>query len=213
MAHAFRTLTALAAWSGLVIQLWILLTSGQFALPVHAVWRFFAFFTILTNILVAVVSTVSVLAPRSAAGRFVDGANMRAALLLYIGAVGIVYHLLLAGLWAPEGWQLLADRLLHTVTPAMVALGWLAFDDKRGLSFKALPAYLVYPVGYTGYALARGVADGFYPYPFIDVTQIGYAGAFANIAGLAACFVAGGALIIMIGKTLSSFGIRTAPEG
>ena len=213
MALALRALTALAAWAGLGIQLWILLSSGAFETPVLAVWRFFAFFTILTNLIVALVNTASALAPESAAGRFANGANVRAAVLLYIGTVGVIYHLLLASLWAPQGWQLLADLLLHTATPVLVTLGWLLFDRKDSLSFKALPAYLIFPVGYTLYALARGAGDGFYPYPFIDVSQIGYPRAFQNIAGLAAAFVIGSGLIILLGKFLSGFGVRTAPAG
>jgi len=211
MARAFRILTALAAWAGLGIQLWILLESPAFETPVLAVWRFLAFFTILTNLIVALVNTAAALAPASAAGRFASGPNVRAAVLLYIGTVGIIYHLLLAGLWAPQGWQLVADQLLHTATPVMVALGWLLFDRKDGLSFRALPAYLVYPVGYTLYALARGAGDGFYPYPFIDVSQIGYPRALQNIAGLTAAFILGSGLVILLGKFLSGFGVRTAP--
>ena len=211
MERYFRALIALAAWAGLGIQLWILLTGGAFEAPVLAVWRFLAFFTILTNLMVAVVSTVSALAPGSAFGRFVDGANVRAAVLLYIGTVGIIYHLLLAGLWNPQGWQLVADKLLHTATPVLVGLGWLLFDTKGGLSFRALPLYLVYPVGYTLYALARGAGDGFYPYPFIDVSEIGYARALQNIAGLTAAFVIGAGGIILLGKFLSGLGVRTSP--
>jgi len=206
--RVFRVLTALAAWTGLGIQLWILLTSAAFETPVQAAWRFLAFFTILTNLIVALVNTASALAPESAAGRFASGANVRAAVLLYIGTVGIIYHLMLAGLWDPQDWQLLADQLLHTATPVLVTLGWLLFDRKDSLSFMALPAYLIFPVGYTLYALARGAGDGFYPYPFIDVSQIGYPRAFQNIAGLAAAFVIGSGLVILLGKFLSGIGIR-----
>ncbi|MFN7165085.1 MAG: Pr6Pr family membrane protein [Hyphomonas sp.] len=211
MARAFRALTALAAWAGLGIQLWILLGGGAFETPALAVWRFLAFFTILTNLIVAVVSTLSVLAPQSAAGRFVDGANARAAVLLYIGTVGIIYHLILAGLWDPQGWQRIADQLLHTATPVLVALGWLVFDKKDGLRFRALPLFLIYPVGYTLYALARGAGDGFYPYPFIDVSGIGYPKAFLNIAGLTGAFVIGAGMIIFAGKFLAGTGVRNAP--
>ncbi len=93
-----RALIALAAWGGLGIQLWILLTSGAFDTPLAAVWRFLAFFTILTNLMVAVVNTVAALAPASASGRLLAGANTRVGVALYIATVGVIYHLLLAGL-------------------------------------------------------------------------------------------------------------------
>lgn len=202
MERPVRALLALAAWAGLGIQLWLLLTSPAFASPAEAVWRFVAFFTILTNLIVAVSATVLTLRPDHPA----LGPAPRAAIVLYILTVGIVYHLLLAGLWAPEGWQWVADQLLHTVTPVMTLIVWLAFDPKAGLSLKALPGMLAWPLVYSLYALARGAADGFYPYPFLDAGGIGYVRALINIAGLTAAFLAGGALLILIGRALAHKG-------
>ncbi|MEQ9507029.1 MAG: Pr6Pr family membrane protein [Hyphomonas sp.] len=203
MARAFRVLTALAAWTGLGIQLWLLLSDSDFGSPVWAIWRFLAYFTILTNVLVAVTASASAIAPASALGRFVATAQARAAVLLYIAVVAIVYHLVLAETWEPMGLQLTADQLLHTAIPALVALGWVFFDNKRGLSFSALPAMLVFPVGYALYALVRGGFDGFYPYPFIDVSEIGYARVLMNVAGLAGAFLAGGVVVIALGRMLA----------
>jgi hypothetical protein len=211
--RAFRILTALVAFAGLGLQLRILLQSDSFDSPALAVWRFLAFFTILTNLVVAVTASVSALAPGSAFGRFVDTAPARAAVLLYIGTVAVIYHLLLANLWDPQGDQLIADQLLHTATPALVAAGWLVFDHKKGLAFTAIPGMLVYPLAYTVYALVRGALDGFYPYFFIDVSAHGYARILMNVAGLTGAFIAGAAIIIALGRMLASFGIRTARPG
>jgi len=207
----FRALIALAAFAGLGIQLWILLESPDFASQLAAVWRFLAFFTILTNLMVAIVSAVSAIAPNSASGRLLAGANTRAGVVLYIGLVGIVYHVLLAGLWDPQGWQKIADLLLHTATPVMMAIAWILFDAKKDLTLKALPQIIVYPVAYTVYAMIRGAGDGFYPYPFIDVSELGYARVLMNVVGLTAAFLFAGGLLILVGKTLSAVGFRTSP--
>ena len=207
----FRALIALAAFGGLGIQLWILLESPDFASPLAAVWRFLAFFTILTNLMVAIVSAISAIVPGSRSGRLLAGANTRAGVVLYIGLVGVVYHLLLAGLWDPRGWQKIADQLLHTATPVMMAIAWVFFDAKKDLTLKALPQIIVYPVAYTVYAMIRGAADGFYPYPFIDVAEHGYARVLMNVAGLTAAFLFAGGMLILIGKALSGFGVRTSP--
>src|SRR3990167_1133301 len=204
MARAFRGLIALSAWSGLGLQLWIMLTSGAFDSPVLAVWRFLGFFTILTNLMVAVVSTVSAIAPASTSGKLVDGAGFRAGILLYIATVGITYHLILANLWDPQGHQLIADQLLHTATPVMVAAGWILFDRKKGLGFDIIPNLFVYPVGYAIYAVLRGAFDGFYPYPFIDVSELGYARTLMNIALLAGAFIAGAVAVIALARMLTS---------
>ena len=207
----FRALIALAAFGGVGIQLWIFLESPDFASPLAAVWRMLAFFTILTNLMVGIASAVSAIAPSSASGRLLAGANTRVGVVLYIGLVGIVYHVLLAGLWDPQGWQKIADLLLHTATPVMMAIAWIFFDAKTDLTLKALPQIIVYPVAYTVYAMIRGAADGFYPYPFIDVAELGYARVLMNVVGLTAAFLFAGGLLIVIGKPLSGVGFRTSP--
>ncbi len=212
MERAFRALVALTAWSGLGIQLWLLISGGAFDTPALAVWRFLAFFTILTNLLVALTATVSAIAPASAPGRFVASAPARAAVFLYIALVGAVYHLVLAGLWDPQGWQLVADQLLHTATPLLVALGWILLDAKEGLRFKGIPVLLVYPVGYAAYALIRGAGDGFYPYPFLDVSALGYPRTLVNIAALALIFTVGAAGVIAVGKLVSGLGAEGEAE-
>jgi hypothetical protein len=199
----FRILTALVAWAGLGIQLWILISGNAFDTPALAVWRFFAFFTILTNLVVAVTATFSAVAPGSAPGRFVAGANARAAVFLYIALVGAVYHLVLADLWAPQGWQLVADQLLHSATPVLAGLGWVLFDRKDGLAFSAIPLFLIYPVAYSLYALIRGGIDGFYPYPFLDVPTLGYFRTIVNTGGLALIFAGGAAALVGIGKLVA----------
>jgi len=206
MMRGFRGLIALAAWTGLGLQLWLKLTSGDFDTAGAALWSFVAFFTLLTNLLVAVVMTVSAVAPHSAAGKRVEGGNVRAAVLLYIAFVGIVYHLLLAQIWDPQGWQLVADVILHTATPVLVFIDWLVFARKDDLRFRVLPLYLIYPIGYAVYALLRGAVDGFYPYPFVDVGQIGYPRALLNIAGLSLAFVLGSALVIGAGRRMAGSG-------
>ena len=210
MERIFRALIAIAALSGLGIQLWILLESADFASPLAAVWRFLAFFTILTNLMVGIVSAVSAIAPNSASGRLLAGANTRAGVVLYIGLVGIVYHVLLAGLWDPQGWQKIADQLLHTATPVMMAIAWIVFDAKKDLTLKALPQIIVYPVAYTVYAMIRGAGDGFYPYPFIDVSELGYARVLMNVVGLTAAFLFAGGLLILTGRALSGFSLRAS---
>ena len=207
----FRALIALAAFGGVGIQLWIFLESPDFASPLAAVWRFLAFFTILTNLMVGIASAVSAIAPGSASGRRLAGANTRAGVVLYIGLVGVIYHLLLSGLWDPQGWQKIADLLLHTATPVMMAFAWIFFDAKKDLTLKALPQIIVYPVAYTVYAMIRGAGDGFYPYPFIDVSELGYARVLMNVVGLTAAFLFAGSLLILIGRALSAVGFRTSP--
>jgi hypothetical protein len=57
------------------------------------------------------------------------------------------------------------DEMLHTVIPVLYAIYWLLFAPKEGLTYRAVPLWLSYPLVYCGYALLRGEVDGIYPYP------------------------------------------------
>ncbi len=117
------SLIAVIGWFALVLQLYIMLVD-----PALAGWalaqitaKFFSFFTILTNLLVALSLTVCLLLPESGLGKFFSRPSVKSAIALYIAIVGIVYNLALRQLWKPEGFQLVADVILHTAIPIMYA--------------------------------------------------------------------------------------------
>ncbi|MDQ6646691.1 MAG: Pr6Pr family membrane protein, partial [Pseudomonadota bacterium] len=112
--------------------------------------------------------------------------------------VGLVYNLALRGLWHPTGWLRVADELLHVVMP-LLALGfwWLATTGRR-VGARRLLAWLLYPLGYLAYALARGAIDGRYPYPFLEVTTLGYPRVLVNAIGVASVFALIGGVLFVI---------------
>ena len=113
---------------------------------------------------------------------------------LAILLVGIVYATLLNGLVELSGGALLADFILHRFTPVLVPLWWLAFATKGGLRARDPLLFALYPLAYFGYALARGAADGRYPYPFMDVARLGW-----DETGLNALIMAAGFLVAGFG--------------
>jgi hypothetical protein len=133
-----------------------------------AVLNFFSFFTILGNTIVAAVLT------RVALGR-TPGASTLGAATLYIAVVGITYSVALRHVWNPQGWQMVADRLLHDLVPVLAVLFWLLLAPKGRLAFRDILPWLAFPVAYLGYCLLRGAVDGWYPYYFIDAGKLGYA--------------------------------------
>jgi hypothetical protein len=71
---------------------------------------------------------------------------------------------------------------------------------KGRLRVADVPRWLVYPVAYLAYILVRGVVTGLYPYPFIDVGALGYAGALRNALVLVAGFVCVGLVLIALDR-------------
>lgn len=183
---------------GLLLQVFVSigLFQGRGQSAVAALWFVLLFFTILTNTLV-VVAAVSALRDPSG-GAFWSKPSTQSAVALYITAVGITYSLLLRGLVPLDGLAKTADFLLHDATPVLFVIYWLLFVPKGTLSARHLPQWLIYPAIYLVYALARGAAGGFYPYPFLDVAAKGFGVVAMNALMMLGLFAVLGYLIVAI---------------
>ncbi|MEQ8935469.1 MAG: Pr6Pr family membrane protein [Amphiplicatus sp.] len=202
MTTLWRGAIALLGWYALGLQLWLRLFDPAPPGPALSLLNFFSYFTILTNILIALSMTFAALpGTRGAAGLF-KRTPVRTALTLYIAVVGTVYFLILRHTWDPQGWQLVADRLLHYVIPVLALLDWIFVTPKQGLKPALALRWLSYPAAYGAYVLIRGGIDGFYPYPFLDVSNLGYGRVLINLAVLLAVFTAGGLGLIGLAKVL-----------
>lgn len=185
------TLIAYAALAAQAVVTWRL--TGQVW---ATLWSLVGYFTVLTNLLVAVSYRLMMARGRTLSAGWLGG------LTLWIALVGVVYHLLLARLWSPEGLGWWADQGLHSAVPVLTALWWALFAPKSGLTLRHPTLWLAWPLGFVAYALIRGGATGFYPYPFIDVAALGYAKVGLNAAGLALAFWIGGAGLVLLARGL-----------
>lgn len=174
-------ITALVAWGALFLQSWLLIGNlvADGASVASAIWRFFGFFTILTNCAVALASTILAINPQSVG----LGPRIKLSLATAIVLVGIVYSIALRSVWEPTGLQALVDHALHDVTPLLFLSAW-AFGDRGTLDWKDCFWALVAPAAYCVYAMARGALDGWYAYYFLDPSALTAAEIAVNIAGL-----------------------------
>lgn len=193
---------AIIGWAAVLLQLYLILINRVASVPETLV-RFFSFYTILTNILLAFCFTVLLARPSSGAGRFFAQPNKLTAIAVYISIVGIVYNVVLRFLWGPEGLQRVVDESLHVVTPLLFILFWFLFVNKRSLTWKNVFPWLIYPLVYVMVILIRGALSGFYPYPFIDVAKLGYNNVLLNSGGLFLMFLLFSLLLIAIAKWMN----------
>lgn len=103
-------LVALAAWFGLGLQLMLSLqlVAGQGGTPLEGLVIYLGYFTVLTNLLVAVSLSLPLLRPGSEASRWFQRPGVATSVAVNIALVGLTYHLLLRNVWDPRGLQKLA---------------------------------------------------------------------------------------------------------
>ena len=170
---------------------------------------YFSFFTILTNILAAATH---------AAGLDLTGVRLMclqkprvsAGVAVAIAVVGIVYFVILARLWQPQGWWLAADVTLHYVTPVLFVGWWLAAGTDGTTRWSDPVLWLAWPVAYTVYALARAPITGEVPYPFLDYEASGWGHVAQAIGGIVVLFVGLGAVAVMTDRALARWRARQA---
>ena len=196
--HRLITLAATLGWAGLGIQLYLIFIArlSVDASLLGGLVSFFSYFTVLTNTLVATVLTCAVTQRESAARRWFLQPWVSSGVAVSIAVVGLAYSILLRHLWHPEGWQFIADELLHDVMPLLFLGYWWFCVPKGTLRLWHLPLWLIYPLIYFIYALLRGHFLGAYAYPFIDVATLGYPQVFINAGGILVGFVGIGVAVI-----------------
>lgn len=156
---------------GLVIQGQSVLDETQVPPLGTRLWRLISYFTIQSNLLVAVAAATLFRNPER------DGRVWRVVRIdavLGITLTGLVHFLLLRPILDLEGLNALADTGLHLVVPAVSLAGWLLFGPRPRLTAATVLWSLLWPVAWLVFTLIVGAITDWYPYPFLDVELRGY---------------------------------------
>jgi hypothetical protein len=192
---SFALLIAVLAWLSILCQLYLT--------PLKAV-DYFSYFTSLSNLLIAVSLTFSVLSPSSRLGVFFSKLSVQSAIALYIIIVCFVYNVALRGIWILTGWEYFWDNMVHVTNPVLYVAYWFFFRTTGILKWKEGFWWMIFPFMYLAYCLTRGVIIKWYPYPFLNAAKLGYAKVFFNIAATLVVFMVGGYVLIDITRSLLS---------
>jgi len=198
-------LIATVAWIGLIVQ--FATTSLDMGSVSAATWHLLLFFTIITNLGLAVTFTgVALGRPGFGAPMLLGGAT------LSIVLVGVIYSLLLAGTAVLTGGDKFANVIVHYAVPILTPLFWLAFTPKGRLRARSPLIWSAYPLTYLAYALLRGGIEGQYPYGFLDVGKIGWVATASNATGISAGFLIAGYLMVWLDRRLARQAVFSALE-
>ena len=189
---AVRVASVIVVVAAIVTQAIVLANAGAFD-PT----RFFAFFTILSN-LIGVAAFVWLLArgdrPRSRGLELLRGAAA-----VYLTVTFFVVIFLLSGVDVQL--QLVwVDVVLHKIFPIVVVLDWIVDPPRTRLSFRDGLLWLAFPLVWTGLTLVRGAIDGWYPYPFLNPANGGYGQVAVTVVAVVIGFLVISAAMIAIGN-------------
>jgi hypothetical protein len=171
--------------------------------------RFFAHFTHLTAVLVALASGLAAFAPRSSLGQLLTRPSVMGGLAVYVVMTGAVYRLTSSWtdfflLW---GWRV-ANVGFHYVMPTLFVIYWLVFVPKGALRARHAVWWLSVPVLFGAVTLIRGAVTGWYPYIFLNAPLLGTERLLIVIAAILSAFLLVGGIVVAIDFALGRIGRR-----
>ncbi len=190
--RAAHLVVAVVAWLAVVFQLALVLQGSAVLVDEdppglgERVYRYFAYFTIQSNILVALTSTVLARDPA------LDRSGWRIARLaglVGITVTGLVHFFLLRPLLDLDGADWVADKLLHMVVPALAIAVWAWAGPRPRLLVREAAYALCWPLAWLAWTLVVGRVDGWVPYPFLDAGTEGWGAVAVVSVGITVLFL------------------------
>lgn len=197
-AHIAFGITALLAWFGMVVNFILTLlgtypslntvptllgpnADGLAGLP-GRVFDFLTYFTVLSNVTVAVVMTLLWRDPNRRSTVF---RTVYLSALVMISVTGLIYGVVLAGSAKLQGLEHLTNVVEHYLVPLAAIIVFIVFGPRGLFRIGTVFAALILPIGWAFFALIRGRIIGAYPYNFLDVATLGLGTVLQNTLGVA----------------------------
>jgi len=171
------------------------------------IFDYFTYFTIWSNIVVAVVSIMLFTRPDRDSFAF---RVLRLDSILMITVTGIIYNVVLAGSAKLQGLEVVSNLFDHMLTPLVSILVWLIAGPRGWISWRTIGAALILPIIWLVFALVRGAFIGAYPYGFLDVATYGYGAVLTNVAGIVAFAIVLGLILWGIDWVIRRVSRRTS---
>lgn len=177
----------------------------------------FCFYTNLSNLLVILYELALFLSAAFGADgllRILTNSTVAMSMAACIWITHIIYHFVLlrdfkrsGGTFADTAGEAAGNICVHYVTPLLVLLQWLLWADKSGLTVWSAAAWLVIPLAYFVFAMLRaktgrpiGNTHYIYPYPFLNLPELGPKKFWLGIGKLLLFYLALGLVLVGVGR-------------
>lgn len=181
---------------------------------------FFVYYTHLSNLLVLVYELALGAGghdPDSGIFRWLSSPGTALSMTLCIYVTHLIYAFVLiptAHYRGDDSWLKgrfsFGNVCVHYITPGLVVLQWLLWQDKSGLTLVHAAWWLVLPLAYFAFAMLRaksgapiGRSNKLYPYPFLDYPRLGAKRFWLYVTAILAFFFALGCLFVWIAHLLT----------
>ena len=147
--------------------------------------RFISYFTVLANLLVLICSVALARDPLH------DGTRwrvLRMATMVSITVTGVVHWFFLRPLLDLSGSSYVVDKLLHVVVPLLAVIAWVVAGPRGQAARPQAMGALLWPLLWGAFTLGRGSITHWWPYPFLNVDELGWGRVLLNLAGVAVLF-------------------------
>lgn len=193
VSSLLRFAFGLLAIAAIVLQMLSIAAAGSF----HPT-RFFAYFTIQSNLLGAVVLIEAVLR-RGKVTPFLDWFRGAATVYLIVTFFVVLVFLSDVDVQLAIPW---VDLVLHKAMPMVLVLDWIQYPPHARVKVHRAIYWLFFPLLWLMFTLLRGAISGWYPYPFLDPAVTGHLGVFLSCVAITAGFVVAGFLVLMMGNVM-----------
>lgn len=181
---------------------------------------FFVYYTHLSNLLVLAYELAlgaSGHDPQCGAYRWLSSPGVALCMTLCVYVTHLIYAFVLLPTahrrkdpdWL-KGRFSFGNICVHFITPGLVVLQWLLWQDKSGLTVADALWWLVLPLAYFAFVMLRarggkpiGRSGKLYPYPFLDYPRLGAGRFWLYVGGILAFFFALGCLFVGIGNWMT----------
>lgn len=153
------------------------------------VGNYFSQFTIISNTFAVVALLLSLYYLSEKAPKWVNTIRVLAAVNLIV--TGIVYQLFLSGGDPAIPWT---NTVVHIIAPILIFVDWLLDYPKRRITFKQSLIVPVFLGVYALYTAVRGQIVDWYPYSFVDISELGV----LKVAGASLGIVVAGTIAALL---------------
>jgi hypothetical protein len=161
----------------------------------------FSYFTVLSNMLAAIIFTMLAMNPKRTSSLF---RVLRLDAVIMMIVTGIIYNVLL-NTGGHEGWDFWSNGIQHIFGPLLVFIVFVICGPRGWISSRTIFASLILPILWLVYSLIRGSVTGAYPYDFLDVNANGMASVLAFVAQIVVFAIILGYLLMLIDKLMRKF--------